>query len=46
MLLRQRIAVDYVLPVAKRRVQDPGDDESETYEGELKAAIESVIEPS
>ena len=39
-LLRQRIAVDHVLPIAKKRVQDGADDDTEMYEGELEAAIE------
>jgi hypothetical protein len=39
-LLRQRIAVEHVLPVAKKRVQDAVDDDTEMYEGELEAAIE------
>ena len=39
-LLRQRIAVEHVLPVARMRVQSGMDDDSEMYEGELEAAIE------
>ena len=39
-LLRQRIAVEYVLPVAKKRAEDDVDDDTERYDGELEAAIE------
>jgi hypothetical protein len=39
-LLRQRIAVEHVVPVAKQRVRDGIDDDTEMYEGELEAAIE------
>jgi hypothetical protein len=39
-LLRQRIAVEHVLPIAKRRVHDGIDDDTEMYDGELEAAIE------
>jgi hypothetical protein len=38
--LRQRIAVEHVLPMAKKRLQDDVDDETEMYDGELEAAIE------
>ena len=38
--LRQRVAVEYVLPIATRRLQDRIDDETEMYDGELAAAIE------
>jgi hypothetical protein len=39
-LLRQRIAVEHVLPVARQRVQSGVDDDTEMYDGELEAAIE------
>jgi hypothetical protein len=39
-LLRQRIAVEHVLPIAKQRLQDGADDDTEMYDGELVAAIE------
>ena len=39
-LLRQRMAVDHVLPIAKRRLQDSLEDDTEMYDGELEAAIE------
>ena len=39
-LLRQRIAVEHVLPVARQRVQSGVDDNTEMYNGELEAAIE------
>jgi hypothetical protein len=39
-LLRQRIAVEHVLPIAKRRLQSGVDDDTEIYDGELEAAIE------
>jgi len=41
-LLRQEIAVEHVLPEAKRRLQDGIDDDSELYDGELEAAIKSA----
>jgi hypothetical protein len=40
MFLRQKIATEYILPVAKKKVEDNLDDGSEMYAGELKAAIE------
>ena len=39
-LLRQRIAVEHVLPIAKMKVHDGLDDDTEMYDGELEAAIE------
>lgn len=39
-LLRQRIAVEHVLPVARQRVADGVDDDAEMYDGELEAAVE------
>jgi hypothetical protein len=39
-LLRQRIALEQVLPVAKQRLRDRMDDGTEIYEGELEDAIE------
>lgn len=39
-LLRQRIAVEHLLPVAKQRLKDGVDDDTEMYDGELGAAIE------
>jgi hypothetical protein len=39
-LLRQRIAVEHVLPIARQRVQSGVDDDTDMYDGELKAAIE------
>jgi len=39
-LLRQRIAVEHLLPIAKKRLEDGIDDNTESYEGELNAAIE------
>lgn len=44
-LLRQRIAVKHVLPVAKQRIQDRADDDTEMYAGELEAAIEYAAKP-
>jgi hypothetical protein len=41
-LLRQRIAVEHVLPVAREIVQSGVDDDTEMYEGELAAAIEDA----
>jgi len=39
-LLRQRIAVDHILPVAKRKLLEGFDDNTEMYDGELESAIE------
>lgn len=39
-LLRQRVAVQYLLPIAKKRIDDDVDDDTEMYDGELEAAIE------
>jgi hypothetical protein len=39
-LLRQKIAVSWLLPIARKKVEDRSDDDSEMYEGELAAAIE------
>jgi hypothetical protein len=39
-LLRQRIAVEHLLPIAKKRLEDGVDDDTETFEGELAEAIE------
>ena len=39
-LLRQRFAVEYLLPVASKRVQAGFDDDTEIYDGELESAIE------
>ena len=39
-LLRQRIAVEHILPIARKRVEEGIEDGTEMYEGELEAAIE------
>jgi len=39
-LLRQRIAVEHILPIAKKRLEDGVDDDTEMYDGELKAVVE------
>jgi hypothetical protein len=39
-LLRQRIAVEHLLPIAKKRLEDCIDDDTEMYDGELEGAIE------
>jgi len=38
--LRQHIAVEHLLPIAKKRLEEGIDDNTEMYEGELSAAIE------
>lgn len=38
-LLRQKIAVEHLLPIAKKRVKDRTDDDTEMFVGELAAAI-------
>ena len=40
MLLRQRVAVEHILPLARKRVEEGIEDDTELYEGELEAAIE------
>jgi hypothetical protein len=40
--LQQRIATTQILPIAKKRVENNLDDDTEFYEGELKEAIEAV----
>jgi hypothetical protein len=39
-LLRQRIATEQILPLARKRVEDGIDDNTEMFEGELEEAIE------
>ena len=39
-LLRQHIAVEHLLPIAKQRLPSGVDDDSEMYDGELEPAIE------
>lgn len=39
-LLRQRIAVEHLLPIAKKRLEDELDDATEMFDGELQEAIE------
>jgi hypothetical protein len=39
-LLRQKIATEHILPIAENRVEEDIDDDTEIYEGELKAAVE------
>lgn len=41
-LLRQNIAIEHILPIAERRLKDGIDDDTEIYDGELKAAVERV----
>jgi hypothetical protein len=41
-LLRQRLAVEHLLPIAKKRLDDGIDDHTEMYDGELESAIEFV----
>jgi hypothetical protein len=39
-LLRQRYAVEHLLPIAKKRLEDGSDDNTEMFDGELQEAIE------
>ena len=41
-LLRQRFAVEQILPVARKRLADGIDDETEIFDGELYEAIEDA----
>ena len=42
-LLRQKIAVEHLLPFARQRVADGIHDDTEWYEGELAAAIAHAV---
>jgi hypothetical protein len=39
-LLRQRVAVKHLLPIAKKRTAGGVEDGTETHEGELQAAVD------
>ena len=39
-LLRQRYAVEHLLPIAKKRLADGDDDDTEMFDGELAEVIE------
>lgn len=39
-LLRQRFAVEHLLPIASKRLQDGFDDDTEFFDGELQSAVE------
>ncbi len=39
-LLRQRIAVKHLLPIARKSLEDGIDDDTEMFDGELQEAIE------
>ncbi len=39
-LLRQRCAVEQLLPIAKKKLADGDDDDTEMFDGELAEAIE------
>lgn len=41
--LRQRIALEQILPIAKERVGDRVNDDTEMFEGELREAVERAI---
>jgi hypothetical protein len=41
-LLRQRFAVEQILPIARQRLADGIDDETEIFDGELQEAIEDA----
>jgi hypothetical protein len=43
-LLRQRIAVTHVLPVAQERLEAGINDDSELYDGELASAVTDVVD--
>jgi hypothetical protein len=43
-LLGQRIAVEHILSVAHKRLEDGFDDGTEMYDGELNAAIEYAVQ--
>jgi hypothetical protein len=39
-LLRQKIAIQHILPIAKQKLQDDVDDDTEMFEGELQEAAD------
>ena len=41
-LLRQKIAVDHLIPIAKRRIAESFEDETELYEEELENAVSNA----
>ena len=41
-LLRQKIAVEHILPLARQRVADGIDDDTEMFDGELREVIERL----
>jgi hypothetical protein len=41
-LLRQRFAVEQILPIARQRLADGIDDDMEIFDGELQEAIEDA----
>ena len=45
-LLRQRFAVEHILPIASKRVLDGYDDDTEIDDGELERAIEYASKPA
>ncbi len=40
--LRQKIAIEHILPEAKKRIEMKIDDDSEIYEGELSGAVSKL----
>jgi hypothetical protein len=38
-LLLQKFAIEYILPIARQRIMEDHDDNSETYKGELEEAV-------
>ena len=40
--LRQRIALDYLLPIAYQRIESDYDDDTEMFEGELRAIVTKI----
>jgi hypothetical protein len=42
-LLRQRIAVDHLVPIAEKRLREGVDDGTEMYDGELEGAVRDAI---
>jgi contact-dependent growth inhibition (CDI) system CdiI-like immunity protein len=41
-LLRQKIAVEHILPIARKKLADDIDDDTEIYDGDLQAAVDSA----
>ena len=46
MLIRQQIALEVLVPLAKKRLSECADDDTESYDGELSAAVAYIQKPN